>query len=63
MEVKMLNSPNFYPDFHPDFYLLAIVALLPLTAGLLMAQTNPYQALMLLSQVIRRLNDDQYSEL
>ena len=47
MEVKMLNSPNFYPDFHPDFYLLAIVALLPLTAGLLMAQTNPYQALII----------------
>lgn len=45
----MLNSPNFYPvsytNFHPDFYLLAIVALLPLTAGLLITHTNPYQAL------------------
>ncbi len=51
MEVKMLNSPNFYPvsytNFHPDFYLLAIAALLPLTAGLLITQTNPYQALII----------------
>jgi putative multicomponent Na+:H+ antiporter subunit B len=39
MEVKMLNST--------DFYMLAIVALLPLTASLLVFQTNPYQALVI----------------
>lgn len=35
----MLNST--------DFYMLAIVALLPLTASLLVFQTNPYQALVI----------------
>lgn len=43
----MLDVINLPKDFSGDFYIVAITALLPLVAGLLVLQRNPYQALII----------------
>ena len=43
----MPETINLPSDFSGDFYIVAITALLPLVAGLLVLQRNPYQALII----------------